>query len=131
MAVQDALGISGHASRGWLGGLCSILKHKREQRQMRLLFQLCLQGNEAHCEVAVMRPILPGSTQNPSSCPGLAPQPSLSLGSLGLEGALDFTVCVCPSCGAGVWESFSGPFSPSPRPPSKIKLCHRFHWEQS
>lgn len=87
---------------------------------MRLLFQLCLQGDEALCDMAVMSlhsaRLQPGPLLLPWACPR-ALQPSLPLGSFGLEGALDFTVCVCHSCSVGVWESFSGPFSPSLRPP--------------
>lgn len=87
---------------------------------MRLLFQLCLQGDEAHCDMAGMSPhstrLHPGPLPLPWAWPR-APQPSLSVGSFGLGGALDFTVCICHSCSVGVWESFSGPFSPSPHPP--------------
>lgn len=86
---------------------------------MRLLFQLCLQGDESHCKMAVMSPYSARLHPEPPLLPWACPQPRSHRGSFVLEGALDFTVCICPSCSAGVWESFSEPFSPA-SPPVKL-----------
>lgn len=100
-----------------LGVGVSAPSRSEEQRRMSLVFQLCLLVVKAHCNGAVISPRSIRLHIEPLLLHWArprAPQPSLSLGRFGLEGALVFTVCVCHSCSVGIRESF---FSPSPHPP--------------